>query len=187
MVRALHFHCEGSWVWSLVGKLRSCMPCSLAKKNPNRLLYLLEESSLFYWLFLHIWFCISIRIFFLPKFIKTWLEFAWVWICVWTYRGAISVLFWVHPCEDVLFLLCLVPQLCPTLYDPWTVAHQGSSFHGDSSGKNTGVGCHALLQGIFPAQGWNPSLLQCMQILYCLSHQGNPQIIKVIFMFISRV
>ena len=29
------------------------------------------------------------------------------------------------------------------------------SVHGDSSGKNTGVGCHALLQGIFPTQGLN--------------------------------
>ena len=29
----------------------------------------------------------------------------------------------------------------------------GSSVHGDSPGKNTGVGCHALLQGIFPTQG----------------------------------
>ena len=28
----------------------------------------------------------------------------------------------------------------------------------DSPGKNTGVGCHALLQGIFPTQGSNPSL-----------------------------
>ena len=34
----------------------------------------------------------------------------------------------------------------------------GSSVHGDSSGKNTGVGCHALLQGIFPTQGSNPGL-----------------------------
>ena len=31
----------------------------------------------------------------------------------------------------------------------------GSSVHGDSPGKNTGVGCHALLQGIFPTQGLN--------------------------------
>ena len=29
----------------------------------------------------------------------------------------------------------------------------------DSPGKNTGVGCHALLQGIFPTQGSNPALL----------------------------
>ena len=35
----------------------------------------------------------------------------------------------------------------------------GSSVHGDSPGKNTGVGCHALLQGIFPAQELNPGLL----------------------------
>ena len=32
----------------------------------------------------------------------------------------------------------------------------GSSVHGDSPGKNTGVGCHVLLKGIFPTQGSNP-------------------------------
>ena len=35
-----------------------------------------------------------------------------------------------------------------------------------SPGKNTGVGFHFLLQGIFPIQGSNPCLLQCRQILY---------------------
>ena len=35
----------------------------------------------------------------------------------------------------------------------------GPSVHGDSPGKNTGVGCQALLQGIFPTQGSNPRLL----------------------------
>ena len=54
----------------------------------------------------------------------------------------------------------------------------GSSVHGDSPGKNTGVGCHFLLQGIFPNQGWNPGLLHCSQILYQLSHQGNLRILK---------
>ena len=39
----------------------------------------------------------------------------------------------------------------------------------DSPGKNTGVGCHFLLQGIFPAQGLNLDLLHCRQALYCLS------------------
>ena len=37
----------------------------------------------------------------------------------------------------------------------------GSSVHGDSLGKNTGVGCQFLLQGIFPIQELNPSLLHC--------------------------
>ena len=50
----------------------------------------------------------------------------------------------------------------------------GSSVHGDSPGKNTEMGCHALLQGIFPTQGLNPGLPQCRQILYHLSHQGSP-------------
>ena len=42
-----------------------------------------------------------------------------------------------------------------------------------SPGKNTVVGCHALLQGIFPTQGSNPGLLHGRQILYQLSYQGS--------------
>ena len=38
-------------------------------------------------------------------------------------------------------------------------------------GKNTGVGCHFLLQGIFPIQGSNPGLLPPRQMFCCLSHQ----------------
>ena len=38
------------------------------------------------------------------------------------------------------------------------------------------VHCHFLLQGIFPSQRSNPGLLHCKQILYCLSHQGSPEI-----------
>ena len=44
----------------------------------------------------------------------------------------------------------------------------------DCPGQNTGVDCHFLLEGIFLAQGSNPSLLQCSWILYQLSHQGSP-------------
>ena len=47
-----------------------------------------------------------------------------------------------------------------------------SSVHGDFPGKNTGVGCHALIQGICLAQGSNPGLAHCRWILYHLSHQG---------------
>ena len=45
----------------------------------------------------------------------------------------------------------------------------------DFPGKNIGVGCHFLLQGIFPTQGSNPGLLHCRWILHCLSHQGSPK------------
>ena len=45
----------------------------------------------------------------------------------------------------------------------------------DFSGKSTGVGCHFLLQEIFPTQGSNPGLLHCRQTLYCLSHQEASQ------------
>ena len=49
----------------------------------------------------------------------------------------------------------------------------GSSVHGDCPGKDTGVGCHALLQGIFRTQELNPGLWLCRKILYRLSHQGS--------------
>ena len=49
----------------------------------------------------------------------------------------------------LLDCVCLVTQLCPTLCDPTDSSPPGSSVHRDSSGKNTGVGCHALLQRIF--------------------------------------
>ena len=62
----------------------------------------------------------------------------------------------------------------------------GSSVHGDSPGKNTGVGCHALLQGIFPTQGSSPDLPHCRWILYQLSHQGNPRILEWVACPLSR-
>ena len=45
---------------------------------------------------------------------------------------------------------CLVTQLCLTLCDPMDCSPSGSCVHGDSLGKNTGVGSLSLLQGIFP-------------------------------------
>ena len=54
----------------------------------------------------------------------------------------------------------------------------GSSVHGDSPGRNTGVGCHDLLQRSFPTQRSNPGLPHCKQILYHLRHQGSPRILE---------
>ena len=42
-----------------------------------------------------------------------------------------------------------------------TCSLPGSSVHGIFLSKNAGVGCHFILQRIFPTQGWNPSL-QCL-------------------------
>ena len=70
--------------------------------------------------------------------------------------------------KGFLWVKVLGAQLCLTLQPhglwparllcPW-----------NSPGKNTGVGCHSLLQGIFPTQGWNPGLPHCRQILYHFS------------------
>ena len=63
-----------------------------------------------------------------------------------------------------------VAQSCPTLCDLMDGRLPGSQDPWGFPGKNTGVGCHFLLQGIFPTQGSNLGLLHCRQTLYCLSH-----------------
>ena len=75
-------------------------------------------------------------------------------------------------------VLCLFTQSCPTLCDPMDCSPPSFSVHGDSPGENTEVGCHTLLQRIFPTQGLNPGLPHCRQILYCLSHQRRPRILE---------
>ena len=77
-------------------------------------------------------------------------------------------------------LCCAYLPSHPTLCNPMDCSPPGSSVHGDSPGKNTGVGCHVLLQGIFPTQELNRSLLHCRQILYQLSYQGNPPAILLL-------
>ena len=71
-----------------------------------------------------------------------------------------------------LLCVCLVTELCPTLCDPMDCSPPGSSVQGETPGKNTRVGCHAFLQGVFPTPGLNLGLPHHRQFLYCLSHQG---------------
>ena len=90
-------------------------------------------------------------------------------------------------CLDWLEILC-VPGLVDsvTLCGSRDYSPPGSSVHGDSPGKNTGVGCHALFQGIFPTQGSNPGLPHCRWILYHLSHKASPRILEWVVMPSSR-
>ena len=48
--------------------------------------------------------------------------------------------------------MCLVAQLCPSLWDSMNCSPPGFFIHEDFQSKNTGVDCHALLQEIFPTQ-----------------------------------
>ena len=87
----------------------------------------------------------------------TWLsDYTTTYVCVCVYGGG------------------LVTKLCLTPCDPIDCSPPGSSVHGDSPGKSTGVGCHFLPQGIFPTEGSNRSLLNCRKILYRLSYEGSP-------------
>ena len=73
-----------------------------------------------------------------------------------------------------IYVCVLVTQQCPTLCGaivcPWYFL-----------GKNTGVGSHSLLQGIFPTQGWNPGLPHRRQILYHLCYLGSRCLVITIY------
>ena len=66
----------------------------------------------------------------------------------------------------------VLSQSCPLFATMWTLARLLCPC--GFSRQESGVGCHALLQGIFPAQQSIPGLLHHGQILYPLSHQGSP-------------
>ena len=79
-----------------------------------------------------------------------------------------------------LYSICVCvccTQSCPTLCDPTDCSPTRLLSPWDFPGKNTIVGCHFLLQGIFATQGSNPCLL-CL--LHCLAdslplyHLGSP-------------
>ena len=69
--------------------------------------------------------------------------------------------------------LASVAQSCPTLCDPMDCSPPGPSVHGDSPSRNTGVGCHALLQGHFLTQGSNLCLLHCRRF-FTTEPPGKP-------------
>ena len=75
----------------------------------------------------------------------------------------------------------VVIQLCPTLCDLMFCSPPRLLCPWDSPGKNTRVGCHSLLQGIFSIQELNPGLLHCRWILYLLSYQRSPTISYLAF------
>ena len=84
--------------------------------------------------------------------------------------------------------------------DPYSLVYLGQSHsvlsdalrpHGlcslwNTPGQNTRVGSLSILQGIFPTQGWNPSLPHCRWILYQLSHQGSPRVLEWVAYPFSR-
>ena len=121
---------------------------------------------------------LRLRSIYLPIYLSTVYSYILsmnVYICVYQCvcpHVYINMWIYVDVCIDWVTTVTLcVCSLCLTLWPhglyrplcPW-----------DSPGKNTGVGSHSLLQGIFPTRGLNPGLLYCRQILYHLSHQGSP-------------
>ena len=81
--------------------------------------------------------------------------------------------------QDLFEWVSEVAQSCPTLCNPMDCSLTRFLRPWDFPGKNTGVGCHFLLQEIFPTQGLNPGLPHCRQTLYRLSHQGRSKVLSI--------
>ena len=80
-----------------------------------------------------------------------------------------------HSSVKLLCCVYLVVQSCPTLCDFMDCSPPGSSVLGDPPGKNTAVGFHALLQGIFPTQGSNLHLLNWLADSLPSELSGKPK------------
>ena len=83
--------------------------------------------------------------------------------------------------ENYLIISCAVCAWSLSRVDslqPHDCGPPGSSIFGGSPGKNTGGGCRALLQDIFPTEGLNRGLLRCRRILHQLRYQGSPKLIN---------
>ena len=98
-----------------------------------------------------------------------------------------SRFFTVVPPGSVCMCVCVHTQSCLTLFDPMDCSPPDSSGHEDSSGQNTGVGSHSLLQGIFSAQRLKTGLLHCRQILYHVNHKRSPIILEWVAYPFSRM
>jgi len=80
-------------------------------------------------------------------------------------NGRLQIILFANHISDKGHVCVLNAQSGPTLCDPM----ERLLCPWDSPGKNTRVGCHVLLQGIFLTQRSNPGILHCRQILYCLN------------------
>ena len=130
-----------------------------------------------------------------PFMFSVMIIFTWFWfpICYtlggrersWATMWSPIISFWLHRkpshfqqfswySQNIHIVRAPSPQLCPTL---WPYGLQLLCPQ-DSPGKNTVVGCHFLLQGIFPTQGSNSRLLHCRWTLYPLSYPGTPHMIQ---------
>ena len=120
---------------------------------------------------------ISIHCSFVPEYTRLFLQWFHSSAFHWPYYSPHSNNCWsVQHKATTMHATLLQSRL--TLYDPMDDSLPGSSVHGDSPGKNTGVGCHSLLQGIFPTQGLNPGLsivrgLHIKSILKLRSREGR--------------
>ena len=86
-------------------------------------------------------------------------------------NSCVCVCVCVRVCTHMCMYVCA--QSCLTLCDSMDCSPPGFSVYGISQAKNIGVAFHFLLQGIFPTQGSDPSLLHCKGILELLCYLGS--------------
>ena len=102
---------------------------------------------------------------------------------------------YVFMCVYIHMYLCVFIYVCMGVYvlshiqlfeAPWTIACQ-PPLSIDSPGKNTRMGCHFLIQELFPTQGSNLRLLHWQADSLPLSHLGSPDILHIVVQSLSRV
>ena len=90
----------------------------------------------------------------------------WYWMHLFLFLSP-ALFLGISHCQKYMWVCAKSFQSCPTLCNPVDCSPPGSSVHGDSLGKNTGVACRALLQSIFQIQESN------LNLLYLLHYQAG--------------
>ena len=103
-------------------------------------------------------------------FIVFWSELIIVPVCV---------------CVCVCVCLCSRAQPCLTLMLPMDHSLPGSSVHGILRGRNSGMGCHFLLQKIFPTQRLSPCFLHWQVDSLPLHHWSSPTVGRVVYLGVT--
>ena len=93
----------------------------------------------------------------------------------WHVKTFNTIMQWKTQIKTTSFCCCSGVKSCLTLCDPMDCSLPGASVYGVFPGKNTGVGCHFLLQGVFPDQRSNLHLLHLQMYSLPLSHLGSSQ------------
>jgi len=126
---------------------------------PSPCTYILHVY-IYVYIYIYMYICIYIYMYFTPHIFCMYIYVTFIFTCIYMFTFIFTCIYMYIYILHIFYTCayCLVTQPCLTLCDRMDCKASRLLCPWDAPGKNTGVGCHALLQEMFPTQGLNPSL-----------------------------